>query len=145
MSWFVSDEPVAVELGECRCPGTPHSTDTVWLRSTPSMASGVIATQIMYEANPDTMPEKLGRAYLEYNVTGWSFLDEKGEPVPVSRDLIRHLSWDALFPLAEKAAELYSEALTRPLVARASKSSPNGHTARSTSAKRRSSSVRPKP
>jgi hypothetical protein len=91
-----------------------------------------------------TVTEKLGRLYVERGIVRWNFLDEGGEAIPISPDLLRRLNWDAIFPIANKAAELYSEALVRPLVAQASKSSSNGHTAPSTSAKSRRSPSRPR-
>jgi hypothetical protein len=91
-----------------------------------------------------TVTEKLGRLYVERGVVRWSFVDDGGEPVPVTRALLGRLNWDAIFPIANKAAELYSEALVRPLVAQASKSSSNGHTAPSTSPKSRRSPSRPR-
>src|SRR4051812_46774706 len=33
MGWFVSEDRVPVELEGCRCPGSPHDHDTVWLRA----------------------------------------------------------------------------------------------------------------
>lgn len=87
---------------------------------------------------------RLGRVYLEFGIVRWTFVDEEGKPVPVERALIRKLSWQAVFPVANAASTLYSEDLLRPLVGAASRSSPNGHTAPSTSARRRSSSTRQK-
>lgn len=88
---------------------------------------------------------RMGRIFIEHGVTGWTFVDEDSKPIPVSREMLRRLSWEAILPIANTAANLYAEELTRPLVASRSASSPSGRTARSTSRKRKSSPALPKP
>lgn len=146
MSWFVSDELVPVDLEGCRCPGSPHDHDIFWLHPELGTEAGLAALLVISAVGDDTaqLTEKLGRLYVERGVAAWNLLDENGAPLPVSSELLSHLGWDAAYPIADKAAVLYSEALTRPLVARVSASSRNGHTAPSTSARKRSPSSRPK-
>lgn len=143
MSWFVSDEPVAVDLEACRCPGTPHDHDTVWLRPELGADAGLAAMLVVRESNADSeeLEIRLGRVYLKYGIVSWTFVDEQGQPVPVTRELTGKLAWPAVYPVANKASELYSQDLLHPLVEAVSRSSRNGHTAPSTSAKRRSSST----
>ena len=145
MGWFVSDERVAVEMGECRCPGTPHDHDTVYLRSELGPEGGYAALRAIRAAqtDDDVLPEMLGRAYARFGIVDWTFEDADG-PVPCTAANIERLSWDVIYPIAERGDELYAQSLLRPLVARASASSRNGHTAPSTSATRKRTSTRRK-
>lgn len=147
MGWFVSDERIPVEMEGCRCHGSPHDHDTVYLRAELDPAGGFAAMAAINAAqvNPDVLQERIGRAYAEHGIVDWTFLDDDGEPVPVTKENIRRLSWDVIYPIADKGDDIYAEALLRPLVARRLKSSPNGRTARSTSATRKRSTVRRKP
>lgn len=148
MGWFVNDDRVAVEGLACRCPGEPHPDgDTVWLRSELTPEGGFAALAAMRAAGTDTneLERLIGRVYAEYGIVEWTFLDEDGEPVPCTREMIAALNWDAIYPIAEKGDNIYSEGILRPLVARVSRSSRNGHTAPSTSPKRRSSRKQPVP
>ena len=62
-------------------------------------------------------------------IEGWSF-SEDGQPVPLTAaNIARLLTWSGGGKeVAEKANELYSEELFRPLVSRLSKPSPDGPT-----------------
>lgn len=140
-SWWVSEEKVPVELPECRCPGTPHPKgDTIFLRAELSPAAALAASGAVQEGTSETLTESLGRVYVEHGIVGWTFLDEKGDPVPVSRDLIRKMKWEALYPVANRASLLYSEDFLRPLGLGKSISSRRSQTRGSTSRKSRSSS-----
>lgn len=146
MGWFVNDDRVAVEGLGCRCPGTPHPDgDTVWLRAELGPEGGFAALSVIRAVggDADLLAEKIGRVYAEHGIVDWTFLDDDGEPVPCTPEMVARLSWDVLYPVAEKGDEIYSEGILRPLVAKASRSSRNGHTAPSTSRKRTSSSKRP--
>jgi hypothetical protein len=143
MGWFVSDDRVPVVLG-CLCPGTPHDHDTVNLRAELGPAAGfaaVAAIQVVQKGESN-IEEQLGRIYAEHGILDWTFVDEDGNPVEPSLENIRRLTWDAIYPIAAKGDDLYAESLLRPLLARLSASSPNGRTARSTSAKPRTSRTR---
>ena len=144
MTWLVSDELVPVELEACHCPGTPHAHDTVWLRPTLSASGGMAGMYVIGQgiSDPEQLEQELARVYLEHGIARWTFVDEQGQPVPVEKDTIRHMTWTVAYPIADKASDLYSQDLLRPLVARASALSQNGHTAKSTSARRRTSSAR---
>lgn len=145
--WFTDTtaEFVPVDLEGCRCPGSPHSHDIVYLF--PEFpADGGIAAMNAWQfgaPNAETMTGILGRLYVQFGVAKWNFVDEKGDPVPVNVRNKALLNWDAVRPIAEKADELYGAKLLRPLVASRSPSSPNGHTGRSTSRKT-ASSARPR-
>ena len=146
MGWFVSDERVPVELAECRCPETPHDHDTVWLRAELGLEGGYAALRAIRVAAVDSeaLAEELGRTYARWGIVDWTFMDDDG-PIECTPENIARLSWDVIYPIAERGDELYGAALLRPLLARASKSSQRGQTAASTSRKRRSTSTRRKP
>lgn len=146
MGWFNLDPDVPVELEGCRCPGTPHDHDTVWLAAEITPDGGIAAMSVIERGAPDaaTMEGLLGRAYVQHNITRWTLVDEKGADVQPTPWLISRLSYDAIKPIAEKANELYSEKLLRPLVERLSKSSQRGQTDESTSAKPDTSTKRRK-
>jgi hypothetical protein len=147
VGWFVSEERVPVEGLACRCPGTPHPDgDTVWLRAELGPEGGyAVLRAIRAAVTTEFLPEHLGRAYAEHGIVDWTFLDDDGELVPVTPENVARLSWPVVYPVAERGDVLYAEELLAPLVARPSKSSRNGHTARSTSATRGTTSTRRKP
>ena len=94
--------------------------------------------------NEEVMSKGLGWAYVTNGIVDWTF-EDNGVKVPCTPLNIRRLKWDVVYPIANKASDLYSEDLFRPLVARASKSSRNGQTHDSTLATTGRSSRRPKP
>lgn len=128
MSWLADEARVAVPLGECRCFGNPHpGGDTVWLRQELDVDGGFAVIGII--ATPDESPliERLGRAYLRHGIVAWTFLDDKGEPLPCRPDTIDRLAWSGpLLSIANKASDLYGEAVLAPLAQTASESSPSG-------------------
>lgn len=150
--WFVGDdEPITVAVGECLCPGTPHPDgDTISLRPELDAGGGFAATLAM-QGDPDNITERLGRAYLAAGIVGWTFLDAAGQPVPVTRANVRRLRWNGgVYSVADKAADLYGNAVLDPLIAASQRlipangSSPTGPMARPTSATRTGSGTRRK-
>jgi hypothetical protein len=143
--WFVTDELVPVELETCRCPGSPHDHDTVWLYPKLPADGGIAAMNAWQNGAPnsETMIGILGRIWVQFGVARWNFVDENGAPLPVTTRSKALLDWDAVRPIADKADDLYSGDFLRPLVASRSPSSRNGHTGRSTSRKT-ASSARPR-
>lgn len=141
MGIFASTDEVAVDLEGCPCEGTPHDHDTVWLRAELTPDGGIAATHLLDSGTIDapTLIGAVGKTFLVHGVTRWTFVDEKGEPVPVTPWNVAHLDWEITRPLAEKADDLYAEKLLAPLRARRSQSSANGRTARSTSPRRSTS------
>lgn len=137
MSWFLSERaPVAVPLGECLCPGTPHAGgDTVYLRAELDLAGGLAVIAAMSSGEGEALIERMGRAYLLAGIASWTFLDEAGVPVPATRENIDRLRWSAAtLAIANAAADLYGEAVLDPLVETANASSPSGPSDASTSA-----------
>jgi hypothetical protein len=147
VGWFVSDEREAVEGLTCLCTGQVHPDgDTVWLRKELEPEGGYAVLRAIREAqaDPEELPQFLGRAYAKHGIVDWTFVDEDG-PVPCTAENIARLSWAAVYPIAERGDGLYAETLLAPLRDRLSKPSRNGHIARSTSRKRATTSTRPKP
>lgn len=138
--------PVAVA---CQCPGAPHDGDTVYLRPKISLPGGIIAQQSIIEAPPTVGAQTAGLidAFLRNEIVAWSFVDEKGNDLPVTPANVeaRILSDFAYaMPIADVAAELYTEAVINPLRAAASESSKRSRTNGLTSAPKASSPKRQK-
>lgn len=131
--------PVPVRVRDCACPDTPHADtgDLVYLRPTLSLEGGIAAQQDLVASGGD--PGVLTRMWLvsfvRFGVTGANY-----EPFSVD-DLLA--DFDLAMPVAEKADELYSEAVLRPLGLSRSANSKRGPTASSTSRTRRSRSTTP--
>lgn len=138
---------VAVEVGPCRCAGSPHGQDVVYLHGETTAEIGLAAYGAIAAADGVADQRlRLGMAYLVNGVADWTFLDDAGQPIPVTPDTIRRaLPWGkGGRDVAEKANELYSDEVVRPLVERAQRSSRVTSITASTSANRPSSSVRRK-
>ena len=141
-------QPVVVNVGACRCPGTPHASDTVTLRGEPSTPMGVAAWAVISVGGTVwDLQARLADVWRHYGIADWSFVDEKGAPIPITPTAI-----DELLPFAnggmlvqEKADEMYSDAVLRPLVERQSRSSPPTPTAPSTPANQPSGDTPPTP
>lgn len=129
----------------CPCPGTPHEGDTVTLADKLGLRAGVAVQNLIVksvEAEGDRLETAdiigiLCEGYLLFGITGWTCVDAKGKRIDPSRELIRsYLLEDFTFsePIAEAANDLYPAIAIRPLVARASMSSPDMPTEPSTSA-----------
>lgn len=140
MSVLDREHPVVINVGECRCSGLPHPDgDTVSLSKNPPLEVGLAASQAMAEDGADNIRIALGLAYLRA-IEAWTFLDDDGDPIPVTPENIRlALPWDKGGSIvAEKADDLYTEAVLSPLLRRLSNTSPAGPMAGSTSANRES-------
>ena len=142
-------QPVVVNVGPCRCTGradTPHPEgDEVYLYPEATITCGLRSNGALAAAGDD--PAKLelllGRVFIEEAIAGWSFLDADGE-VPITPATIEHyLPWARGGSLiAERANDLYAEAILAPLVKRSASSSGIGPTGASTSVTRPSRQVR---
>lgn len=138
----------------CPCPGQPHESDTVGLRETLDLATG-IAMQNLVAGTADasgglSTAEAYGvlaEAYLLFGVESWSFVNEAGSLIPVNRDTIRIRllsDFSLAAPVAEAADELYTKVVILPLVERARRFSPTTPTASSTSASPPGTSLPPR-
>ena len=82
-----------VELGECRCPGTPHDSDWAELREAAPWGAIIDAT------NADTSSEQFLIAAAG-TIVRWNLADESG-PVPVTRETVRLLDVETFLKLTE--------------------------------------------
>lgn len=133
---------------DCTCPGTPHDEgDGVYLRPSLDMDGGLAAEHELYQASirhplpPNPTPEQAEevaramtlevrpawfRLFLTHGAEGWNLVNEQG-PVPFSIDALRS---DYAFarPVAEKADELYRDAILAPFLGPPPTHSRNGQT-----------------
>ncbi len=134
MSRLLSTEPVAVRIGDCECPDAPHTEgDMAHLRPRLTPPAGIAATTLINEATDAIkLNVELGMLFLTDGLLRWDLLDDEGDPVPCDGDTLRGgaISWDeTLLPIADRAAELYTESVLRPFrPAKASSSSRAGRT-----------------
>lgn len=132
----------------CPCPGTPHPDgDTVTLRDKPTLMMGTTALGWAGQQASDGAPSTghISEVYLTDGILSWTFVEEDGSPKPVNDETLRWLLDDyaLAYPVAEKAAEVYTDIIFAPLLAQISNSSRTGRTGASTSRSSRRSSSRP--
>jgi hypothetical protein len=124
----------------CPCPpkatGEPrHESDTVSLRDKLGFQAAMTIRKQMYVIKAQDQAASTGEIlaamtehYLLFGIEGWSVVDDKGKPVPVSRAAIREflelIDFDTAELLTDAADGLYAELVLLPLVAKASKLSP---------------------
>ena len=137
MAGLNGGQPIAVAIGECHCVGTPHPDgDIVYLAPKASLRLGLAANAAIGQAKDVIqLQELLGIAFVRYGVTGWNVVDEHGKPVDVNNETVEaRLTWDAGGRVvADRAADLYTDAIISPLVPPPPSSPPPGPTASSTS------------
>lgn len=141
------DNLVPVRVGDCACPDQPHTDgDIVYLLPMLGLEGGaaaeldVSAIQHLPEARrANALYARWAATYVEYGAVGWNLTDAKGKPVPFDVSvLVNDYSKGRL--VAEKASDLYSEAVMLPLLETAmerlreeAEPSPDGSTEPSTS------------
>lgn len=138
---------VRVDIGECRCPGTPHPGDAVFLHPSVTIPIGQAAFSALDGMTTGAEYQGiLAQIYLHFGITGWTFTDAEGVSVPVtSANIDERLTWaHGGHTVAQRADELYSADVFAPLAARLSMSSGGGPKGPSTSATLPSGSKRPK-
>lgn len=132
-------EPVVVRVRDCACPDTPHADtgDVVYLRPKLSLAGGIAAQQdlIASDGDPAVLTRLWLATFVRYGVTGANF-----EPFSVD-DLLD--DFDLGLPVAERAEQLYGEAVLRPLGLSRPDNSKPGPTRSSTSRTPRSNRTSP--
>lgn len=124
-------EPVPVRVRDCTCPGQPHGEegDVVFLAAKPSLECGLAAEGDMIQAATDgKLLTRLWQiTYLRHGTVGWNFLDARGKPVPFDVEALL-ADYEIARPVAEKADDLYGEAVMRPLLTRLQTTLPAGQT-----------------
>ena len=124
--------------GEARHP----DGDTITLRDRLDFRSAATVRNRLAVATEERLIEGeilavLVETYLLVGIESWSLVDDKGKPVPPSRQAIADrllVDYDAATTVGNAADELYTASVVLPLLARASTSSPPTPTAASTSA-----------
>lgn len=143
--------PVTVPVGPCRCIGGADAPrhpdgDEIYLAPEPSLTMGLRANGAIAKADndPAMLEILLGRVFIEDGITGWTFVDEDGDPFGVTpANIERLLPWNrGGSAVAEKANDLYGEAILAPLAKRSLNMSKPGPTNGSTSPIRPSRSSR---
>lgn len=134
----VLDRPdnVPVPLGYCPCEGQPHADgDVVYLYPELSMPGGMAAQGAIAEAMENgfdqvLIQELLARVWIRHGVAAWTFLDDLGKPIPVTPDNVARALPFAKGgrAVADKADDLYNEAVLAPLAARFAALSKTGRT-----------------
>lgn len=140
---------VEVNVGECLCPGTPHANgDLVYLRAKMGYTGGAVlqgemseylATPVAERGSWMKLNARLKALYLEEGIEAWNLVDGEGNRIPVSTGTIREqfledfAKADRVTVIADKADELYYEAVLAPLVKRLLASSQPTPTSGSTS------------
>jgi len=140
MTTFDGVQPVAINVGPCRCTGradTLHPEgDEVYLHPEATMTCGLRANGAIAAAgnDPSKLEALLGRVFIEEGIVGWTFTDADGD-VPITPATIEHyLPWGNGGALvSERANDLYSDAILAPLVRRLANSPQRGPTEGSTS------------
>lgn len=151
----VLDRPslVPVPLGYCPCEGSPHPDgDVVYLWPELSMPGGMAAQGAIAESYGEEgldqlrLQEQLARVWIRHGVAEWTFLDDLGGDIPVTPDTVeRALPYAKGGRLvADKADDLYAEAVTAPLVERLSVLSKRGPTRASQPATSQNGTSHPK-
>jgi len=126
---------VPVPIGVCPCPGTPHEGgDIVYLAPVLSTPGGMAASAAIREGITDEvlLAEKLGGIWLRHGIRTWTFVDEEGDPIPVSEAAaLDLLPWGKGGRLvADKADDLYAQDVLAPFVEAVERArrSPRGQT-----------------
>lgn len=139
-------EPEKVRVRDCECPGKPHNGEGDWVLLAPtlSLEGGLAAEQDLRDINTEFSDAERGQViqrrwvvtFLRYGLRGWNLLDDDGEPLPF--DLQQVLDdYGFARPIADRAADLYSDAVLRPFLTRLQTRSPTGPTTVTTSKARR--------
>ena len=146
-------EPIKVRVRDCECPDKPHNGEGDWVLLAPtlSLEGGLAAERDLREAAAE-IPVRDGDeagarerweaiqrrwlvTFVKYGAKGWNFHDHEGE-MPFDRQVLLD-DYGLAQPVADKAADLYSDAVLRPFVKRLAARSPTGPTRSTTSARRR--------
>lgn len=117
----------------------------MYLAAEASLTMGLRANGAIAKADndPAMLEILLGRVFIEEGITGWTFEDEDGPIAVTPQSIERLLPWTKGGSLvAEKANDLYGEAILAPLVTRSLNTSGRSLTNGSTSPIRPSRSMR---
>ena len=127
------------------CPDGTHNGEGDWVALAPklSLEGGLAAEQDLREvagikddgARGDAIQRRWVVTFVRYGAKEWNF-HEDGEDIPFSTDALLE-DYSLARPVADKAADLYSDAVLRPFLNRLQERSPTGRTGATTSKARR--------
>lgn len=105
----------------CPCAGTPHPDgDIVTLRDKPTLHMGTTAFGWANVQATERKPSSgdIAELYLTEGIVGWTFLLDDGSPRPLDDENLAWFTDDfaLAYPVADKAADLYTDVIFRPLV-----------------------------
>lgn len=140
MSAFINPEATqVVDLPTCYCPGSPHDHDSVTIRSQYGYGDVLELAKVHTAAGYiDPMAERA--RLLDLGIKSWTFVDDKGEPVPLGLPMILLLRSEIVEPIAVAIDAAYSASdvpLPNPSSGRSQPSSPASSTASPNRATRR--------
>lgn len=141
-------EPIELRVRDCECPGHAHNGtgDVVYMRPRASVPLGlaVEADVIAAAGNSQLLRRSWIVSYIREGVVGWNLVDERGKPRPLDvQELVDDYAVGMV--IAEKADELYGDAVVTPLLTRLFEPSEPGSTDDSTSPTEESTGSPPKP
>ena len=128
------------------CPTGLHNGEGDWVALAPrlSLEGGLAAEQDLRDvatiqgdqARSDAIQRRWVVTFVTHGAKAWNFHDENNEDLPFNiQDLLDDYSLGR--PVADKAADLYSDAVLRPFLERLATRSPTGRTGATTSKARR--------
>ena len=155
MAYSDAGQGISVDVGACRCPGKPHTSDEVLLapKLTVPMGAAAMAAlggQTTVAGNQAVLTEVWFSPPPLGGIIAWSFVEKNGddiERIPITpENIARLLPWgDGGYEIASKIDELYGPELFRPLAPRPPEPSPTGPMVVETSASSTNGSKPAKP
>lgn len=115
----MSDALRLVNVGPCRCPGTPHADgDTVSLDTQLSTPAGIAAQAALMEGSSwEERYSGMVMGLMRFSVRDWTLRDADG-PIPITAaNVDRHLSWlKGGKEVAAAITELHQASILDPFV-----------------------------
>ena len=137
-------EPIKVRVRDC--PTGMHNGEGDWVLLAPtlSLEGGLAAEQDLREvagiASESARGEALQRRWLitfvRYGAKGWNLHDDEDQDLDFDAEAVLE-DYGIAQPVANKAADLYTDAVLRPFLNRLAARSPTGRTSSTTSARPR--------
>lgn len=134
-------EPVKVKVREC--PTGLHNGEGDWVLLAPTLSldGGLAAEQDLRDVNSSS-PDAQERAnriqrrwaitFVRHGATGWNFHDEEGNGLEFDVEELL-ADYGLARPVADQAADLYTDAVLRPFLTLLAARSPTGRTGATTS------------
>lgn len=131
---------LAVRVGDCTCPDTPHDGHSIFLAPSLPFAAGFAAERLILGAfgqDGETITRRLLETFIRHGVTGWDLCDAEGNERPFDVEAV--LADYALSrPVALRIEQLgWDSQVIDPLLPSRSKPSGTGPTLVTTSPRRK--------